>query len=40
MPRILGATLCGILIWNYPEILRLVLTHAENTDAAVWTGVW
>lgn len=35
MPRILGATLCGILIWQYPEILRLVLAHAENTGRYV-----
>ena len=35
MPRLVGALLCGTLIWMYPELLRIVLEHAEKTDRYV-----
>ena len=36
MPRLVGALLCGALIWTYPELLEIVLTHAEKTKRYVW----
>ncbi len=35
MPRLVGALLCGTLILMYPELLRIVLTHAEKTERYV-----
>lgn len=32
MPRVLGALLCGGLIWIYPTVLQIMLTHAEKTS--------
>lgn len=32
MPRLMGAFLCGTLVWFYPDILRIVLAHAEKTE--------
>lgn len=32
MPRIVAAMLCGTLIWIYPQILEIMLTHAEKTE--------
>ncbi len=31
MPRLVGALLCGVLIWIYPELFELALNHAEKT---------
>ena len=32
MPRLMGAILCGTLIWVYPNILTIVFAHAERTE--------
>ena len=31
MPRVLAVILCGLLFRVYPEILRIMLDHAEKT---------
>ena len=36
MPRLVGALLCGVLIWVYPDILKIVLAHAETTERFFW----
>ena len=32
LPKFIAAILCGTLIWVYPDILRVALEHAENTN--------
>ena len=32
MPKFIAALLCGTLIWVYPEMLRIVLEHAEEAN--------
>ena len=32
MPRLVAAVLCGVLILTYPEILQIILEHAEKTE--------
>ena len=39
MPRLVGALLCGALIWTYPELLEIVLTHSEKTKRYVWAYI-
>ena len=32
MPRLIAAVLCGLLIWIFPEIMKIALEHAEKTE--------
>ena len=32
LPKFIAAILCGTLIWVYPDILRIVLEHAEKAN--------
>ena len=32
MPRVVAAMLCGTLIWVYPRLLEIMLTHAERSE--------